>query len=312
MATSSPWRSRALELSLIIVCGSEELVSPWHWWRSLGSPRYVSAPMVNNSELAFRLLVRRHGVQLTYTPMIPAKKFISMGAKDRLALIEPHEDDRPLIVQFCSDEPDELLEAGRLARDHCDAIDLNLGCPQSQAARDHYGAVLMEEPELVSRMVRRASQGLRVPVTCKIRVFDNLERTVAFAKMLQASGCSMLTVHGRTRGCTHHEGSCNWDYIREVKEAVDIPVIANGGMIRSLRDVRRCLEHTGADAVMSAIGLLLDPRLFGGQESGQSSDPPDPQPLPDPIELALEYLELAKTIPSTPGKSMRSAIGDTT
>ena len=72
------------------------------------------------------------------------------------------------------------------AQDHCDAIDLNLGCPQSQAARDHYGAVLMEEPELVSRMVRRASQGLRVPVTCKIRVFDDLERTVAFAKMLQA------------------------------------------------------------------------------------------------------------------------------
>eukprot|EP00960_Hanusia_phi_P037613 753033-Hanusia_phi.AAC.1 len=117
----------------------------------------------------------------------------------------------------------------------------------------------------------------------------------------------MLTVHGRTRGCTHHEGACSWDHIREVKKALDIPVIANGGMIRSLHDVTRCLEQTGADAVMSAIGLLLDPRLFARNEGHASSGPIIASLIQlDVIELAMEYLHVAMNIPSTPAKNMRS------
>lgn len=105
-----------------------------------------------NSELAFRLLVRQHGAHLTYTPMIVAHKFLRLPPQERLLLIEPDPRDRPLIVQFAADDPDTLLAAAQLAQDHCDAIDLNLGCPQPQAVRDHYGSILMEEPDLVGTL----------------------------------------------------------------------------------------------------------------------------------------------------------------
>jgi tRNA-dihydrouridine synthase 1 len=94
-------------------------------------------------------------------------------------------------------------------------------------------------------MVRTCSAGIKVPLTVKIRVFGDVQRTVDFAKMLQNAGASLLTVHGRTRSCTHHEGDCDWSAIRAVKEAVDIPVIANGGMIRRLADAQHCLAETG-------------------------------------------------------------------
>ena len=146
----------------------------------------------------------------------------------------------------------------------------------------------MEEPELVEAMVRTASAGLSIPFTVKMRIFDDVERTTRFARMLEAAGASLLTVHGRTRSCTHHEGKCDWETIRAVKEAVRIPVIANGGMIRSLKDVADCLRDTGADAVMSAIGLLLDPRLFARTTEPYSA-----------IDVALEYCDcLLYTSPS--------------
>ena len=266
----------------------------WDWWRKIGEPRHVCAPMVWNSELAFRLLVRRHGCQLTYTPMILARKFLRLDHAERLAMIEPDSHDRPLVVQFAADDPQTLLAAARLAEAHCDAVDLNLGCPQPQAVRDHYGSILMEEPELVEAMVRTASAGLSIPLTVKMRIFDDVERTTRFARMLEAAGASLLTVHGRTRSCTHHEGKCDWETIRAVKEAVRIPVIANGGMIRSLKDVADCLRDTGADAVMSAIGLLLDPRLFARTTEPYSA-----------IDVALEYCDTAERVSSTTSTSMR-------
>jgi len=145
----------------------------WEWWRKLGSPRYTCAPMVNNSELAFRRLVRKYGCELTYSPMISARKFLALPSDEaRLALVEPDPADRPFIVQFAGDDPEHVLEAGRIIErlGVADAIDINLGCPQPQAVRDHYGSILMEEPELVERIVATAAHGLGLPVTVKMRV----------------------------------------------------------------------------------------------------------------------------------------------
>ena len=153
----------------------------WDWWRRIGSPRYTCAPMVNNSELAFRRLVRRHGCQLTYSPMIVARKFVALTSDDaRCRLIESDPADRPFIVQFAGDNPEDILEAGRIIQrlGLADAIDLNLGCPQGPAVRDHYGSILMEEPELVERIVAAAAHGLAIPVTVKMRVFKDVDRTV--------------------------------------------------------------------------------------------------------------------------------------
>jgi len=163
--------------------------------------------------------------------------------------------------------------------------------------RDHYGACLMEEPDLVRRIVTRAARELTVPVTVKMRVFDQDDaRTVAFAKMLSESGASLVAVHGRTALQTHHQGECRWEAIGKVKRALDIPVLANGGPIWTVVDVEACLKATGCDGVMCAIGLLLNPRLFACNMDTSRENR---------LAMLLEYLECAEQHKSTPARAMR-------
>lgn len=254
----------------------------WEHWRAIGSPRWVCAPMVDGSELAFRDLCRRYGVDLAYTPMLHAKIF-AVNEQYRSEQFTTHANDRPLVAQFCADDPNAFVSAALHLQDRVDAVDLNLGCPQGIAKRGHYGAFLQDEWDLIASIVRSAAEKLSVPVWCKIRVFPCTEKTVAYAKMLEHAGCSLLAVHGRTR---EQKGkSCppaNWDVIRAVKRAVQIPVIANGNVL-SLDDAKAALEYTEADGVMSAFALLDNPANFW--ESDGSA--------PSRLELAWEYLSLA-------------------
>ena len=139
----------------------------WDAWRRHGSPQYVLAPMVNQSELAFRLLARRHGATLTYTPMLHSVLFASSDTYRRDNFDE-HPTDRPLAVQFCGDDPETLLAAARFVEHRCDYVDLNCGCPQAIARRGHYGAFLLDEPELIERIVRTLAEALSVPVRAPV------------------------------------------------------------------------------------------------------------------------------------------------
>jgi tRNA-dihydrouridine synthase 1 len=268
----------------------------WEFFKQIGSPKCIVAPMVNQSELAFRKLCRQYGAGLCFTPMLHSRLFAS-DPKYRKKELEPEAggvEDRPLIVQFCANDAEILLEAAKLVQDKCDAVDINLGCPQGIARKGHYGSFLLnvEEFDLIAGMVRKLHDNLSIPVTCKIRLLPDPEDTMTLVKLLQDSGCAMLTVHGRTRDMIKERlGPNDFDMIRRIKEELSIPVIANGG-IEHKADIEKCLEYTKCDGVMVSEGILANPRIF------QS----DLSTFEDTCKVAQEYIDYAKNGPMTQTK----------
>ncbi|EEP78062.1 tRNA-dihydrouridine synthase 1 [Uncinocarpus reesii 1704] len=246
------------------------------FYRSLGSPKTIIAPMVDRSDGSSNPL-------LAYSPMFHARLF-----KDRAAYRSQHFEavrpspvagetaepvpfldgnpaiDRPLIVQFCANDPDELLAAARLVQPYCDAVDLNLGCPQGIAKKGHYGAFLQEDPELIYKLIHTLHTGLSIPVTAKFRILETREKTLDYAKMILSAGASFISVHGRRREQKgHNTGVADWSYIRYLRDNLppETVIFANGNILNH-DDIQKCLEATGADAVMSAEGNLSDPTIF--------------------------------------------------
>ncbi|KHN32488.1 tRNA-dihydrouridine(16/17) synthase [NAD(P)(+)]-like [Glycine soja] len=288
----------------------------------LGQPRFIVAPMVDNSELPFRMLCRKYGAQGAYTPMLHSRIFTETE-KYRNEEFTTCKEDRPLFVQFCANDPDVLLEAARKVERFCDYVDINLGellegfylyqlnqCPQRIAKRGYYGAFLMDNLPLVKSLVEKLAVNLQVPVSCKIRLFPNLEDTLKYARMLEEAGCMLLAVHGRTRD--EKDGKkfrADWKAIRAVKNAVRIPVLANGN-IRHIDDVRDCLEETGVEGVLSAETLLENPALFAGFRTAEwvsESEGTNVDGKLDQADLLIEYLKLCEKYP-VPWRMIRSHV----
>ncbi|RDW84707.1 hypothetical protein BP6252_02297 [Coleophoma cylindrospora] len=266
------------------------------FYESIGSPKFVLAPMVDQSEFAWRMLSRSfmspetNKDLLAYTPMLHARMFTEtpkfrdhhfQPTRSSMLLPVPAPSptselfldgnpsiDRPLFVQFCANNPDELLEAATYVAPFCDAVDLNLGCPQGIARKGKYGAFLQEDQDLIFSLINKLHQKLSVPVTAKIRILDTKEKTLAYAQKVLSAGASILTVHGRQRDQKGHKtGLADWGMIRFLRDNLpkETVLFANGNIL-SKADIEKCLEVTGADGVMSAEGNLYDPAIF--------SDPP--------------------------------------
>uniref|UniRef100_A0A0N4Z1Z8 tRNA-dihydrouridine(16/17) synthase [NAD(P)(+)] n=1 Tax=Parastrongyloides trichosuri TaxID=131310 RepID=A0A0N4Z1Z8_PARTI len=250
------------------------------WKKNITKVTKVVAPMVDQSELAFRMLLRNHGSQLCFTPMLHAHLFTT-NLTYRSTALASCAGDRPLIVQFCGNDPKIFLDACRLVEGFCDGVDLNLGCPQIIAKKGHYGSYLQEEPELIKEMVSLVYKYCKLPISVKIRKLETDEDTLNYVKMLDEAGASMITLHGRTREMRGAStGIGDWKIIKKVKDFLDIPVIANGN-IQFPGDVDKCLKETGADAVMAAEGILYNPYLFD-------------EKLEVNFKICQEYLKYAK------------------
>ncbi|KAL6512847.1 hypothetical protein OROHE_019637 [Orobanche hederae] len=289
--------------------GEAHIERAWAHWYKLGRPKLIVAPMVDNSELPFRLLCRKYGAQAAYTPMLHARIF-SETEKYRSQEFTTCKEDRPLFVQFCANDPDILLEAARKVEPYCDYVDINFGCPQRIARRGNYGAFLMDNLPLVKSLVEKLANNLSVPVSCKIRIFPDLQDTINYAKMLEDAGCSLLAVHGRTRD--EKDGKkirANWKIIKSVGDSVNIPVLANGN-IRHVEDAYECLKETGAEGVLSAESLLENPALFAGYRMGEwvlSEGEVFRDGDLDQAELVVEYLKICEKYP-VPWRMIRSHV----
>ncbi|KAI9739252.1 MAG: hypothetical protein M1834_007465 [Cirrosporium novae-zelandiae] len=262
------------------------------FYESLGSPKVILAPMVDQSEFAWRMLTRsfmkpeKSRDLLAYTPMFHARLFhetanvrdthfnpIRNGLRRKLSPpTDPKEIyldgnpiiDRPLFVQFCANDPDDLLQAAEYVAPFCDAVDLNLGCPQGIAKRGNYGAFLQEDWQLIHSLISNLHNNLPIPVTAKFRIQETAEKTLEYAKMILSAGASIITVHGRQRHQKGHEtGLADWSVIRYLREHLpkETVIFANGNILQH-SDIARCLQETGADGVMSAEGNLNDPAIF--------------------------------------------------
>ncbi|GMP27916.1 hypothetical protein CsSME_00003694 [Camellia sinensis var. sinensis] len=289
--------------------GESRIERAWAHWKKLGQPKLIVAPMVDNSELPFRMLCRKYGAQAAYTPMLHSRIFTE-NEKYRSQEFTTCKEDRPLFVQFCANDPDTLLEAARRVEHCCDYVDINLGCPQRIAKRGYYGAFLMDNLSLVKSLVEKLALNLNIPVSCKIRLFPDLQDTINYARMLEDAGCSLLAVHGRTRD--EKDGKkfrADWNAIKAVRNAVRIPVLANGN-VRHMGDVYSCLKETGADGVLSAESLLENPALFAGFRTAEwvsGSEETNEDGKLDQADLTVEYLKLCEKYP-IPWRIVRSHV----
>ncbi|KAG7193240.1 tRNA dihydrouridine synthase [Scheffersomyces spartinae] len=273
-------------------------------FNSIGKPRTVVAPMVDQSELAWRILSRRYGAELAYTPMFHARLFAT-DEKYRKAMWSDmdgdKEFDRPLVVQFCANDPEYLLSAAKLVEDRCDAVDLNLGCPQGIARKGHYGAFLMEDWDLVHKLIRKLREELTVPVTAKIRVYDDWQKSLEYARMVLDAGASFITIHGRTRDMKGQlTGLANWDILKYLRENLPAEtVFFSNGNILYPEDLERCTKHVGCDAVMSAEGNLYNPGVFWTEDDDKEKQ------YARVDKMLREYFEIVK---SCPGQASRHAM----
>jgi len=225
--------------------------------------RVLQSPLSGVTDLVFRRLVRRYAPDsMTYTEMVQASSLRHLKAIPTIMDVDP--DERPVSIQLFDCRPDFLGEAARLAVSQgAQTIDINMGCPVNKITRKGGGSSLLREPDVAVAIVRAVVEAVDVPVTVKTRIgWSDDEITILdFAQRLVDAGAQMLTIHGRTR-LQGYTGKADWDWIRRVVEAVDVPVIANGD-IDSIEAAVRCLTQTGAAGVMCSRGTLGYPFLVG-------------------------------------------------
>ncbi|XP_066995039.1 tRNA-dihydrouridine(20a/20b) synthase [NAD(P)+]-like [Anabrus simplex] len=238
----------------------------------------VCAPMVRYSKLPFRSLVRRYECNLCFTPMILAESFIKSPSARNIEF-STNSGDKPLIVQFAANNAYEFAMAAEMVAVSSNGVDLNCGCPQRWAMKEGYGADLLYKPDLLRDIVLQVRNRISLPytVSVKIRILDDIRKSVDLCQMLESTGISFITIHSRTP--EQRSQPISMDALRLIRDSVRIPLIANGD-VKNLEDAVKLYEETGCEGVMAARGILANPALFAGHPT-------------TPLDCVKQWVEIA-------------------
>ena len=255
--------------------------------------RYILGPMAGVTDLPFRLLCREQGAGLLCMEMVSAKA-IYYNNRNTESLLEIHPDEQPVSLQLFGSDPAIMSEMAKRIEERPFAIlDINMGCPVPKVVKNGEGSALMKNPKLVYEIVSAIVKAISKPVTVKIRkgFDDDHVNAVEIAKIIEEAGAAAVAVHGRTRE-QYYSGKADWDIIRQVKEAVSIPVIGNGD-VTSPQKADELVKQTGCDGIMIARGAQGNPWIFSEMIHWEETGELPPRPDKDEVrEMMLRHARL--------------------
>jgi len=246
------------------------------------------APMAGITDLPFRKIAKKYGAGLVYTEMVSSKA-IFYGDEKTKKLLNMKNEQRPVAVQIFGSDVESMVYAAKYVEPLADIIDINMGCPAPKVVKNGDGSKLLLNLDLAEEIVKAVVNAVKKPVTVKIRKGWNNSNIVAVeaAKRFEKAGVKAITIHGRTRE-EYYSGSCDLDIIKQVKQAVSIPVIGNGD-VRDIKSANKMFEYTKVDAVMVGRATLGNPWIFKTIIEGLEEYIPSKE---ERLNIILEHLEL--------------------